>query len=154
MDPDGRVVGYAASLIVAWEDYDIADSWRDFTEDGSFANHDPGGRTLYGADVMVDPDRRRLGIGSALYDAREALARRLGLARIRAGARLRAYGRYADQMSAEEYVAAAVEGRIRDPTLQFQLERGFRVLAVVPDYLERDPASRGWAAVVEWLPDD
>lgn len=149
----GEVVGMAASLVVRWDDYDIADSWRDFTDHGRFTNHDPLGRTLYGAEIMVSPDRRRQGVGSRLYDAREALVEELGLDRIRAGARLGDYARHAERWGPEEYVENVVAGRVADPTLSFQLHRGFRVLAVVPEYLKRDPASLGWAAVVEWRPD-
>lgn len=146
------VVGMAACLRVRWSDYDVEQPWREFTADGSFRNHDPEGPILYGAEVMVHPEHRRRGIASAIYDARERLARRLGIRAIRAGARLRGYGRVADRMSAEEYVRRVEAGELEDPALGFQLRRGFRVLAVVEDYLRRDPASRGWAAVVEWRP--
>ncbi len=36
-----RVVGMAASLIVLWDDYEIRASWRDFTDHGTFRNHNP-----------------------------------------------------------------------------------------------------------------
>ncbi len=150
----GQVVGMAASLIVLWDDYDVDANWRDFTDRGFFTNHDPEGRTLYGAEVMVDPDIQGRGIGSDLYRAREELVRRLGLRRIRAGARLRGYHEWADRLSAEEYVERVVRGEIRDPTLSFQLNRGFEVLAVVEDYLHSDPASRGHAALIEWINPD
>lgn len=151
----GAVVGMAASLIVLWDDYSITTSWRDFTDGGMFTNHDPGrGRTLYGAEIMVDPRCRRLGIGTALYAAREALVRRLGLLRIRAGARLRGYHRHADRLSPEEYVSQVVSGELDDPTLSFQLRRGFRVLGIAPSYLRHDPESLGFAAVIEWLNPD
>lgn len=117
-----------------------------------FTNHDPvNGRTLYGAEVMVLPNRRRLGIGKALYAARRALVEQLGLLRIRAGARLRGYYRYADRMSAGEYAAAVVRSEVDDPTLTFQLKQGFTVLAVISGYLRHDPESLGWAAIIEWL---
>jgi GNAT superfamily N-acetyltransferase len=148
----GEVVGMAASLIVLWEDYSITTAWRDFTDGGTFTNHDPTrGRTLYAAEVMVDPRCRRMGVGGALYAAREALVRRLGLLRIRAGARLRGYHRYADCLTAEAYVAQVVRGELYDPTLSFQLHRGFRVIGTVSDYLRHDPESLGHAAVIEWL---
>jgi GNAT superfamily N-acetyltransferase len=147
-----RVVGMAASLIVYWDDYEFGDTWRDFTAGGLFLNHDPAaGRTLYGAEVMVDPGLQGRGIGRRLYEAREKLARQLGLLRIRAGARLRGYGAHADRMTPREYVDWVVRGEIRDPTLTFQLRRGFRVLGVVSGYLQHDPESRGYAAIIEWL---
>lgn len=148
----GEIVGMAASLIVLWDDYELTTSWRDFTAGGTFANHDPiRGRTLYGAEIMVSPALQGQGVGTQLYAAREALARRLGLLRVRAGARLRDYHRHADRLTAVEYVAAVVRGELVDRTLTFQLRRGFRVLGVVSEYLRHDPESRGYAAVIEWV---
>jgi GNAT superfamily N-acetyltransferase len=147
-----RIVGMAASLIVLWDDYDFEASWRDFTAAGMFTNHDPDrGRTLYGAEVMVDPSRQGSGIGGRIYQARRELTVRLGLRRIRAGARLRGYHRVSTEMTAEEYVARIERGEMRDPTLSFQLRHGFRVIAVVSGYLGHDPESLGYAAVIEWL---
>jgi len=145
------LLGMAASLIVLWDDYEIDANWRDMTDHGMFTNHDPAGRTLYGAEIMVDPAHRRRGVGKALYAARRELARRLGLRRIRAGARLRGYHRHAGQLDPEAYVREVVAGRLVDPTLTFQLKQRFRVLAVVSGYLRHDPESLGHAAVIEWI---
>lgn len=147
-----QVVGMAASLIVWWNDYEMTSSWRDFTNAGMFTNHDPErGRTLYGAEVMVHPSRQGTGVGKCLYEARRALTIRLGLLRIRAGARLRNYHKYASTLDPEEYVIKVVRGELGDPTLSFQLKRGFVVIAVVSNYLRHDPESLGHAAVIEWL---
>ncbi len=148
-----RILGMAASLIIAWDDYALTDSWRDFTAAGMFTNHDPAqGRTLYGAEVMTDPVERGQGFGSALYQARQRLVERFRLRRIRAGARLRGYHRVAATMTAVQYVDEVVTQRRRDPTLSFQLRRGFKVLGVVANYLRNDPESLGYAAVIEWEP--
>ena len=150
--PTLRVMGMAASLIVLWDDYSMTSRWRDFTDHGMFTNHDPHrGRTLYAAEVMVDPGVHGTGIGTKLYHARRRLAQRLGLLRIRAGARLRGYHRYAQKMSAEEYAIKVSRGEIRDPTVSFQLRRGFHILGVIPGYLRSDPESLGYAALIEWL---
>jgi GNAT superfamily N-acetyltransferase len=149
---EGRLVGMAASLIILWDDYEYDFNWREFTAHGSFSNHDPvNGRTLYGAEVMVHPAMQGRGVGKSLYGARRKLAERLGLLRIRAGARLRGYHRYADRLSPEDYVIAVVRREIGDPTLSFQLKQGFHVLKLVPGYLRHDPESLGHAAVIEWL---
>jgi ribosomal protein S18 acetylase RimI-like enzyme len=149
--PDGSIVGMSASLIVFWDDYELTTSWRDFTDAGMFTNHDPeNGRTLYGAEIMVHPACQGLGVGSRLYEARESLVRERGLLRIRAGARLRDYARYADRLSPEAYLRAVLEGELVDRTLSFQLRRGFRVIGLVSNYLRHDPESLGHAAVIEW----
>lgn len=147
-----HVAGMAATLIVRWDDYDMQTNWRDFTDNGMFTNHDPvRGRTLYSAELMVSPARQRQGIGSRIYEARLALVKRLGLLRVRAGGRLRNYHRYADRMSAEEYVIKVIRGELHDPTLSYQLKCGYHVLAVVPNYLPKDTESLGWVAIIEWI---
>lgn len=148
----GELLGLASSLIVRWDDYAFDAEWREWTAHGYFTNHDPEiGRTLYGAEVMVDPGRQRQGIGKQLYAARRELVRRLGLRRIRAGARLRNYHRHAAKLSPDLYVERVVRGELRDPTLSFQLREGFEVLAVVGGYLRHDAESLGYAAIIEWL---
>lgn len=147
-----RVLGYAASLIINWDDYEFSDSWNTFTDKGYFTNHDPEhGKTLYGADLMVDPDAQGRGIGKLIYKAREQLCRELALRRIRAGARLAGYHRYAEKMSPQDYTLKVIARELSDPTLSFQLKRGFRVLAVVHGYMPQDPKSQGYAAVIEWI---
>ncbi len=149
---DETVVGMAASLIVDWDDYQILDNWERFTADGMFINHDPRrGHTLYGAEVIVDPNLQHHGIGDKLYEARRGLTETLQLRRIRAGSRLRGYHQCADRVKPADYVIEVVEGVRHDPTLSFQLQEGFHVLAVVPRYLSDDPESLGYAAVIEWL---
>jgi ribosomal protein S18 acetylase RimI-like enzyme len=150
--PEEKVVGMCASLIVDWEDYALLDSWEQFTADGMFTNHDPHhGRTLYGAEVIVDATLQHHGIGDKLYCARRQLTESHKLLRIRAGSRLRGYSACASRLKPEEYVVNVVEGHEYDPTLSFQLKEGFHVLAVVPHYLTDDPESMGFAAVIEWL---
>jgi hypothetical protein len=149
---EAKVVGMCASLIVDWEDYHTLDSWEQFTANGMFTNHDPQrGRTLYGAEVIVDVTLQHHGIGDKLYRARRELTESQRLLRIRAGSRLAGYCHCADRLRPEEYVVGVVEGIEYDPTLSFQLKEGFHVLAVVPHYLTDDPKSLGYAAVIEWL---
>lgn len=147
-----RVVGLAFSLIISWDDYSPQDNWQDFTSAGYFHNHNPRkGKTLYGAEVMVDPELQGQGIGKMLYVARKEIVKKYKLKRIRAGARLRGYSKFKSKLDPATYVKEVAEGRIFDPTLSFQLNQGYKVIDVAPNYLFNDPESLGYAAVIEWL---
>lgn len=148
---DGAVVGMCSSLILRWEDYHPGDSWAAFTADGSFTNHDPEGETLYGAEIMVDPTRQRMGIGKKLYAARRDFVRSLGLLRIRAGARPRGYHKYARRMGIGEYARKVSAGVIKDPTLSFQIREGFHIVEAISGYLPGDTESLGYSVTIEWL---
>ncbi len=153
-DPETDLaVGMATSLIVAWDDYGMDHTWEEITGDGSLRTHDPHGSTLYGADVMVDPEWQGRGVGKALYDARFQLCRDLNLRRIRAMSRIRGLHKHPD-LTPDAYVERVVAGEIGDPTLTFQIRQGFEVLDVVPGYLNKDPESLGNAAVIEWMNPD
>jgi predicted amidohydrolase/GNAT superfamily N-acetyltransferase len=150
VDEDGRVLGSASSLIIDWDDYARAADWATITGNGSFATHEPRGKTLYGADMSVDPRARRCGIGSLFYEKRKQLARERKLKRLLTGGRIPGYAQVSHQLSPAEYVAEVARGKRKDPTLSFQLANGFVVLDVVRDYLH-DADSLSYATLLEWL---
>jgi predicted amidohydrolase/GNAT superfamily N-acetyltransferase len=150
VDPAGRILGSASSLIIDWDDYAESAKWSTITGRGTFETHNPLGMTLYGADMCVDPLVRRNGIGSLFYDARKKIVRERGLKRLLTGGRIPGYSEFARQMTPRDYVEEVVQGKRKDPTLSFQLANGMVVLDVVPEYLE-DADSRGYATLLEWL---
>jgi len=117
---------------------------------GRFETHNPLGKTLYGADMCVDPVVRRQGVGSTFYEARKQMVKDRGLKRLLTGGRVPGYAQVAQEMTPQEYVSDVVRSRRKDPTLSFQLANGLIVLDVVPEYLD-DPDSRGYATLLEWL---
>jgi ribosomal protein S18 acetylase RimI-like enzyme len=62
-DESGQVLGSASSLIIDWDDYAESANWSAITSGETFETHNPLGKTLYGADIGVDPLARRQGIG-------------------------------------------------------------------------------------------
>jgi predicted amidohydrolase/GNAT superfamily N-acetyltransferase len=150
VDEQGSILGSASSLIIDWDDYAESAKWSSITGYGTFCTHNPLGKTLYGADMCVDPRARRRGVGSLFYEARKRMVKERGLKRLLTGGRIPGYSGVAQSMSPQEYVAEVVRGRKKDPTLSFQLANGLIVLDVVPEYLE-DPESRGYATLLEWL---
>jgi predicted amidohydrolase/GNAT superfamily N-acetyltransferase len=150
VDSTGRIVGSASSLIIDWDDYAESAHWSTITDHGTFNTHNPKGKTLYGADMCVDPAARRQGIGSFLYNVRKQIVRDRGLKRMLTGGRIPGYAQVSDQMSPKQYVTAVIQGRRKDPTLSFQLDNGFVVLDIIPEYLN-DKESHGFATLLEWL---
>ncbi|MEM3160536.1 MAG: GNAT family N-acetyltransferase [Nitrososphaera sp.] len=146
---EGAIVGSASSLIVRLEPEYAEHTYNQITGAGMFTTHNPKGDSLYGADVSTHPEMRRMGIASALYEARRQLAVRLNLRRIIAGGRLFNYCEHSKKMSAEEYARKVVAGELDDPVLSFQLKNGFRFVKILPNYM-KDSRSLNYATFIEW----
>ncbi len=131
----GVIVGYAMSLIVHLDDDSPWHSYNEITAAGSFATHDPGAETLYGADISVHPEHRGKGVAQRLYRARRKIMKRFNLRRMVAGGRIPGYPDHAGRLWAEEYVAAVLAGELKDPALNAHIKAGYHVLGVRMGYL-------------------
>ena len=148
---DGHIVGLSISLVILWDSYSLRHSWPEITNEGHFDTHNLKGRTLYGAEVCVDPTYRGQGVGQALYEARRNLCKAMNLKRIIAGGRLPDYHKYSQFMSPEEYAKQVIWGDLYDPVLRFQLDQGFDYCGILHGYLPSDLESIGNAALIVWL---
>ena len=147
---EGRVVASSASLIVDFDDYDDWQNWREIADNGYISNHNQEGDTLYGIEIMVDPEYRGRKLARRLYEARKKLARRMNLKQIIIGGRIPGYGEHADEMSATEYVERVMAKELFDPVLTTQLSNGFDLRRLIPDYFPTDIQSRGYATFLVW----
>ena len=147
----GELVGAASSLIIHWDEWEVEHTWKDITARGSFNTHNSEGRTLYGAEVFVHPDKLGAGIGHALYEARRRICRKFNLKRIIACGRLPGYHHHADHISALLYAQKVVWGDFFDAVLSFQLREGFSFCGTVEDYLPDDQDSAGNSSLIVWL---
>jgi predicted amidohydrolase/GNAT superfamily N-acetyltransferase len=147
----GEIVGYCATFVIGEKEALRQHSWHEITGNGFASRHDPEGEWLYGMDVSVDPDRRRLRIGQRLYNARKALARSLGLKGIVFGGRMPGLQkRIKDYESPEAYLTAVKELRQRDTVINFQVAQGFEPIGVLEDYDPGDRESLGNASHMVW----
>ncbi|MGZ4106186.1 MAG: GNAT family N-acetyltransferase [Tumebacillaceae bacterium] len=147
---EGKIVGSCSSLIVEFDEYDDQHTWNIITDNGYITNHDPEGLNLYGIEVMVDPEYRRMKIGHRLYGARKELTRELNLQSIIIGGRIPNYHKHKAEMTPREYVAAVEKHSIYDPVLSFQLLEGFTIKRINTRYLPDDEASDSFATLMEW----
>lgn len=132
---NGTLVGSATAHIIRFDPAHHSHTWAQASADGFLTNHDPHGDTLYGVDIAVVPSARGRGVARALYQARYALVRRLGLRRFLAGSRLSGYRAHSQHLTPEQYAVEVVAGRLTDPVLTPQLRSGLRPCIVVHDYL-------------------
>ena len=150
--PTSSVAGVHFTLRLRMTDFHVDDPWDVLTANGSFADHDPvNGHTLYGADVFVSPDHQHHGLAHALTDATRALVVEESLWRMVGGSRLPGYGSVAATVSAEAYVADVIAGTRTDPVLSVHLKDGWTVVKPIRGYLQNDPESANWAAVMQWV---
>jgi GNAT superfamily N-acetyltransferase len=100
---EGTIVGAISSLIPpAAINPLVQHTWVGITDGGMFSRHDLSGRTLYLADVYVDPSAWGRGVSQVLYAALRGVCQELKLDHVVAGGRLWGYCEVADRMTARE----------------------------------------------------
>lgn len=148
---EGSIVGFCATFITQEKTALKVHTWSEITGNGFASQHNPTGDILYGMEVFVDPSLRRMRIGQRLYDVRKNLCKHLKLKGIVFGGRIPDYGkRHKKFKSVEDYVNQVGDRKIRDQVLSFQLRNGFELIGVLPNYLLKDDASKGFAAHLLW----
>ena len=145
-----KIIGSCSSLIIDFDEYDVQHTWDEITDKGYIRNHDPKGSNLYGIEVMVHPEYRRMKIGRRLYDARKDLAVRFNLKSIVIGGRIPNYHKHSDEMTPREYVEEVRAQNIYDPVLTFQIMNGFVLKRINNNYLKDDFNSMKYATLMEW----
>lgn len=144
-----RVVGMSATFRTTPDFDHPSHTFNEIIAEGFFTLHEPSGQWLYGADVSVHPEIRRMGIASRLYQARKDLIRRLGMKGMVAGGMIPHYRFHKDSMTVADYIDRVARGELIDPTLSAQLKNGFKVRGVLYDYLH-DALLGDDAALIVW----
>lgn len=125
----------------------------DFIGRGYLTTHEPDGAWLYGIGLYVDPDYRRLGVGSAIYRARRALVRRLNLRGEIVAGLMPGYSRYRETLSVDAYAAKVIAGELVDPTLTMQLRNGFTVRRLLHGFIHDERSGDTASLMVRPNPD-
>jgi len=147
---EGKLVASSSSLILDFALYKEWHNWKEIADEGFIRNHNPEGNTLYGIEIMVDPEFRGMRLSRRLYDARKALAREKNLMRIVLGGRIPGYVEHKSRMTAREYVEKVMDKTLYDPVLTTQIANGFALKRLLRSYMESDKESSGYATLLEW----
>jgi GNAT superfamily N-acetyltransferase len=144
-----RVVGQAGGIFLDFDFDHPQHSIAGITGEHQCGNHDPDGDWYYGTDMVVHPQYRRRGIGSALYRLRQDLVREHNKRGIIAGGHMHNFAEHKEAMSAHEYVQRVAAREIYDATLTFQMDNGFELRGALENYLT-DEATDNWSALIVW----
>jgi len=142
-----RVVGATTTLRLHFDFAHIDHTFADVIQGGWLTSHEPDGDWLYGVDAGVDPAFRGRGAGQALYAARQEVVWRLGLRGQVIAGMISGYGAVKERMTAADYYAGVVAGRITDPTLSMQLHIGFTPRGLVANYVN-DPVCDNYCVLL------
>ena len=85
----------ARSLVLEYDPNLAWHNWKAISDEGYIRNHNNKGDTLYGIEIMVDPEFRGMKLSRRLYDARKELCRERNLCRMMIGGRIPGYGAHA-----------------------------------------------------------
>lgn len=154
-----RLVASSCSMRIFFDEYSARHSWNSVTGNGMLTTHESNGDTLYGIEIMVDPEYQNFKLARRIYNARKQLAKDENVKRIVIGGRIPNYHKYANKLLPKEYVEQVTDKRISDPVLTMQLSNGFKLKRIIKDYLPNDRDSCGFATFMEWVnldyqPDD
>jgi predicted amidohydrolase/GNAT superfamily N-acetyltransferase len=144
------VVGCALSIVVDYDGFGDAHSFKEITGNYTFSTHNPKGNTLYGIEVFIRSDYRGKRLGRRLYDARKELCENLNLKAIVFGGRIPGYHEYMNQMTPKEYIQKVKGREIIDQTLTFQIANDFHVKKVLKNYMPGDEESGDYAVLMQW----
>ena len=150
VEDKGKAVGAALTLIVDYSNLERNHSYEDIVCGGEFESHDPEGDYLYGIDMFVHKDYRKMRLGRRMYDARKALCEEMNLKGIIVGGRIPKYEDYHKELSPTEYIQKVKEKEISDPVLTFQLANDFHPKRALRNYIPEDSDSKSCAVWLEW----
>lgn len=148
---NNKLVASSCSLKIFFDEYSSDQSWNTITGNGLLTTHNTDGDTLYGIEIMVDPDYQNYKLSRRIYNARKQYVKDSNLKRIIIGGRMPNYRLHAQQLKPIEYVEQVIDKKISDPVINTQLSNGFTLKRLIKDYLPNDHESCGYATFMEWV---
>jgi 4-aminobutyrate aminotransferase/(S)-3-amino-2-methylpropionate transaminase len=142
-----RVIGASSTLRLDFDFEHVDHTFGEIIQGGWLTSHQPNGAWLYGADLSVRPEYRGRGIATALYAARQEVVWRLGLKGQVTAGMIPGYGAVKGKMTAQEYYAGVLSGKIRDSTLSMQMNAGFEARGLLENYLN-DPVCDNYSVLL------
>lgn len=147
---DDKIAAVALSLIVNYQLFGDDHTYKEITGNSTFNTHSDTGNVLYGIEIFVDPEYRKLRLARRLYDVRKELCETLNLKSIMVGGRIPNYHLHSDELTPRAYIKKVRNKELYDPVLSFQLANNFLPVRILKNYLPEDAHSEENAVLLQW----
>lgn len=126
-------------------------SWDDITSQGTFLNHDADSDSAFGADLSVGQKFQSKGVSGKLILSGLSFCTVLSNKKgVFLGSRIPHFHKKSGRISVEDYVLGKNrDGKTMDPEIRIYQNNGFRVVRIVPGYME-DPDSLNYGVLMFW----
>ncbi len=150
------LMGVSTAEIINYDPENPPVSWEEITDNGWIKKtHNPSGNALYLESVGA---KSGYGVGSELVKQQIELAKKLNLKYLVLGSRIPGYHQYHTEhpdVSIDGYLVLKRNNpnngkETYDPEVRFYERCGLRVAKVVTNYMEDDPESEDYGAVMVW----
>ncbi|MCK4419977.1 hypothetical protein KAV79_09230 [Candidatus Aerophobetes bacterium] len=162
----GKIEGVVVTEILNSDLINHIRTWDETTDNGYIRNtHNPEGDTIYGVNLSVSPCAQKR-VAIALLEAIEKLIIRYSLKQGLLSGRIPGFAKYFKQYCqkknlssvsneerdkvAEQYLwTTTSHGRALDPEIDFYKKRDFKMIKLLPGYIE-DPQSLNYGVLFLW----
>ena len=145
----GEIVGTLSNIWTYENEALATKSWDSISGNGTLSTHRKDGDTGFGLDMSVLPEFQGRGVSQILafrsFLIGVVLSNKKG---VFLGARIPMF--YKSNLSVADYVFGKNEnGKALDPEIRLYLKDGFRIIKIVPNYIE-DPESLNYGVLMFW----
>lgn len=146
---NGSIIGVLAANIIQWNENCGFPTWEEASGDGYIKNYDINGNVLYGIDLTVE-EKIGQNVAVRLLEFPTNMAKESKQFKGMTGARIPSLCKKIkkedlSKMSNEDILSLAK----KDPTVNFFLQHGYKIIGIKKDYFSVDEESFGYGAMLE-----
>jgi len=143
------IIGVLVAHIIQWDEKNGFPTWEEASGDGFIRNHDINGNVLYGIDFTVE-EKTGKNVAVRLLEFPTNMAKESKQFKGMTGARIPSLCK---KIRKKDLAKASDEDILRlakkDPTVNFFLQHGYRIIGIKKDYFSVDEESFGYGAMLE-----
>lgn len=146
---NGEILATVGSIYTTESEIRNKKTWLEKTDNGFLTTHMPNGNVAFGVDLSVKKGALKKISDKIVFSAIFISLIGEGKKTVYIGSRIPSYHKHKD-MKVEDYVyGTRKNGKPLDPELYFYIKNGFKIVEIIPEYME-DPESLNCGVLIKW----